>query len=348
MCCKCNNVYNKYNIIVNTTYYICCVYRLCKTSWPCYHLECTWRATAGDVFEVISLDRTDGHTWMRPVSWIQRKVIQMYTPYYWLVDSISCQTSKHPDHQRWILSLPRWNQCCPVLMLLDQADRIYNIDESWTGSKDDQWRSKVISREECSLYVVGDTERPHNSHSLLSYVPTDHSCQRCLPLPNQFQEQISFWHRVQLIACITPLNLATLIAFYSCSTYCTLSSIYLERPVVIFQDNLYAHDTPELVEFCVSKGIHLVNFPAHVTHILQPLNKLFGNLKTTIQAKAREASLLSQIGISLAKIPILLRLAIQSFKVGTVKCSFVETPYPTIFWLRMIQYIVFLFVLLEI
>ena len=50
------------------------------------------------------------------------------------------------------------------LDVLDQAYRIYNIDESWTGSKDDQWRSKVISREDCSLYVAGDTERPHNFH----------------------------------------------------------------------------------------------------------------------------------------------------------------------------------------
>ena len=41
-----------------------------------------------------------------------------------------------------------------------------------------------------------------------------------------------------------------------------------ERPVVIFQDNLGAHETFELVQFCTQSGIHLYNIPAKTSHIL--------------------------------------------------------------------------------
>ena len=58
-----------------------------------------------------------------------------------------------------------------------------------------------------------------------------------------------------------------------------------QRPIVIVQDNLGAHEQFELVQFCAKKGIHLLNIPAKTSHILQPMDKLFGPLKTQLSSK---------------------------------------------------------------
>ena len=57
------------------------------------------------------------------------------------------------------------------------------------------------------------------------------------------------------------------------------------RHVVLFQDNLYAHESVELVEFCIEKKIPLINFPSKITHIIQPMDKLFG---PTVQGSPRD------------------------------------------------------------
>ena len=86
------------------------------------------------------------------------------------------------------------------------------------------------------------------------------------------------------------------------------------RPVVILQDNLMTHDDYDIVELCLDRKIHLVNFPTKTRHMLQPLDNIFGSLQNPIQNKAREAYLFSQIGISRSKIPILLRFGIYAMR----------------------------------
>ena len=90
-----------------------------------------------------------------------------------------------------------------------------------------------------------------------------------------------------------------------------------ERPVVIFQDNLPAHKTPELVQFCVANDIHVINLPPKTSHILQPLDKLFGLVKTKIDQKKDEALLVNKGNIAKSKIPILVRFALASIKQST-------------------------------
>ena len=97
-----------------------------------------------------------------------------------------------------------------------------------------------------------------------------------------------------------------------------------DRPVVIFQDNLFAHDRPELVEFCYSHKIHLFNFPSKSSHLLQPLDKMFGSLKSAIE-RTRKAMLISPEGVSKNKVPILLRHALKSISASVVQKTFLTT-----------------------
>ena len=67
-----------------------------------------------------------------------------------------------------------------------------------------------------------------------------------------------------------------------------------ERPIVILQDNHSCHENGELIDFCISKGIYLNNFPPKTIHLLQPLDKLFGTFKHLLQEKRQEAQLVQQ------------------------------------------------------
>jgi hypothetical protein len=66
---------------------------------------------------------------------------------------------------------------------------------------------------------------------------------------------------------------------------------------MVTQDNLAAHMTLELVNYCRENQIHLVNFPAKTTHLLQPLDALFNNLKAKFANIARRAQLANPSGI---------------------------------------------------
>ena len=42
--------------------------------------------------------------------------------------------------------------------------------------------------------------------------------------------------------------------------------------VALFVDGHHSHMSLKLIEFAREKGVHLVCFPPHMTHILQPLD----------------------------------------------------------------------------
>ena len=86
-----------------------------------------------------------------------------------------------------------------------------------------------------------------------------------------------------------------------------------------------AHEINDLVEFCMNKQIHLMNFPSKTSHILQPLDKLFGILKHKIQTRAREAALFFKGSVNETKTPILLRFAVEAMRSDAIKESFKKT-----------------------
>jgi hypothetical protein len=51
-----------------------------------------------------------------------------------------------------------------------------------------------------------------------------------------------------------------------------IECISSHRPVVLFTDSHASHITPEILSKTSYNGIHLVTFPSHTTHLLQPLD----------------------------------------------------------------------------
>ncbi len=70
-----------------------------------------------------------------------------------------------------------------------------------------------------------------------------------------------------------------------------------DRPVIITQDNLGAHISADLIEFCMERRLELVTFPANTTHILQPCDALFHSLKSIYTQIGKHAQLASPTGI---------------------------------------------------
>ena len=102
-----------------------------------------------------------------------------------------------------------------------------------------------------------------------------------------------------------------------------------ERPVVIFQDNLGSHENVALVEFCMSKDIHLFNFPPKTSHLLQPLDKLFGTFKDKVEDKKHDAVIIQQNPATREKLPILSKFALSSITPHAVREAFIITGiYP--------------------
>ena len=98
-----------------------------------------------------------------------------------------------------------------------------------------------------------------------------------------------------------------------------------DRPVVIFQDNLSCHGNDEVVKFCVSKQIHLFNFPGKTSHILQPLDKLFNAFKTRLEHVKYKAMIAAQRNIPKDKMTILTRFTMERFPAEMIRSSFEKT-----------------------
>ena len=207
--------------------------------------------------------------------------------------------------------------------------RIYNIDESWFSPKDARKQKIITDKNNNMPYKLFGGVQDHTTLTLCicadgSWVPPMLTIQRSIPATTEFLDQ-------------GPTN-----AFYTSSDTGHIDSemyfryiVHIEpylnecRPVIIFQDNLAAHCTDELVEFCVSKNVHLYTFPPKTSHLLQPLDKLFGHFKTIFEQKKHEATLIQHSHVSRAKLPILTRFTMQSIKPETIRGVFEKTGiYP--------------------
>ena len=210
------------------------------------------------------------------------------------------------------------------LCVLDEPNRLYNIDESWTGSNDDQKHQKIVAIK--GIRTPYQWQMTTSEHVTLTmcisangdFLPAMVTFTKSIPTRDYFIQQ-GPQHSLYTATESGHID-STMYLRYMKHLEPHLSQT---RPVVIFQDNIGAHESYELIEFCVAKQIHLINFPSKSTHIIQPLDKIFGTLKFHIHTKA----LRSQIGINRAKIPIVLRFAIKSMKPESIKNSFKRTLY---------------------
>ena len=208
--------------------------------------------------------------------------------------------------------------------LMDQPQRILNIDETLDNPSQEKHQKVVVDQSMRVPYKVYGGTSEHITFTIGAsadgvFLPPMITFQS-LPKADQFHGE-------------GPAN-----ALYSQSasghTDTTLYFNYIkhiepflspERPVVIFQDNLGAHENLELIQFCLSKGIYLYNFPSKTSHLLQPMDKLFWKFKENVWIQKSKAKLLHNGFIAKTKIPLITRFAMDAMSREDVKTAFSAT-----------------------
>ena len=207
------------------------------------------------------------------------------------------------------------------LDILNDPDRIVNIDETWYCEKAEKTQ-KVVTTAQCKVpYKVYGGRQTHTTITMSG---------KWLPTMMTFQGNIP---KSEMVHEAGPKD-----ALYSHSDSGHIDTeLYIQyikhiepflckrRPVAIFQDNLSCHENLELVEFCVSKNIHLYNFPSKSSHLLQPLDKLFGFSKTKIEQVKYETVVLMQKNTNRSQVPVLVRFAMNRISQSTIRDSFRNT-----------------------
>ena len=212
--------------------------------------------------------------------------------------------------------------------LIDQPHRIYNIDETWDNPTQEKHQKVLVDKEMPVAYKVYGGTSEHvtltfGASADGTFLPPMITFQS-IPASDSFHGE-------------GPEN-----ALYSeSSSGHTDSDLYLryikhiepvlcpERPVLIYQDNLGAHENLELIQYCLSKGIFLYNFPRKTTHLLQPMDKLFWKLKENMRVQKGKARMVKKAFISKAKIPLITRYAMQAMSSAEIRSAFSATGiYP--------------------
>ena len=212
-----------------------------------------------------------------------------------------------------------------VNIILDIPERIYNIGESWFSGKNQTKQKKVVTKKVATPCVLNSDSTEHVT--LTMCICATGSIQ---PPMLTFTKSYPAAHDFRQLGPVNACYTVTESGHIDVDSYITYVKhlepmLCKDRPVVIFQDNLFAHESPELVEFCFAKKIHLYNFPISSSHLLQPLDKMFGTLKASIERRRKQALLVSPEGVSKGKLPILLRYAITAIGEHVVKNTFAMT-----------------------
>ena len=64
-----------------------------------------------------------------------------------------------------------------------------------------------------------------------------------------------------------------------------------DDPVILLLDNLASHFSGRILKLAADNHVFIINQPAHSSHFLQPLDKIFGKLKDGISGMSHAAQL---------------------------------------------------------
>ena len=208
--------------------------------------------------------------------------------------------------------------------LLNQPHRILNIDETWDNPLQEKARKVVMGEHIENPYKIYGGTSEHITFTLCAsadgiFLPPMITF-RSLPRSNEFHGEgppHALYSQSESGHTDTTLYLA----------YIKHIEPFLgdERPVVILQDNLAAHENLELIRFCLDHGILLYNFPSKTSHLLQPLDKLFWSLKCNITKEKVKAKLMQQGYVTKAKIPLITRYAMNAIGRHEIQEAFEKT-----------------------
>ena len=210
--------------------------------------------------------------------------------------------------------------------LLNQADRIFNIDESWFSPTEEKRQKVVVMRTQKTSYrtITGISEHvtmAMGASASGKWLPPFFIFKGSIPASDNSFLTTGPDHA--LYAATESGHIDSQTYF----DYIRHIEPYLgeQRPIVIVQDNLGAHEQFELVQFCAQKGIHLLNMPTKTSHILQPMDKLFGPLKTRFNYHRRKGHYVQQRALSKSKVPVLTKYAMNDISAQTIRDAFAIT-----------------------
>ena len=210
--------------------------------------------------------------------------------------------------------------------LLNQSHRLFNIDETWFSPTEEKRQKVIVPKTNKVPYKVLNSPSEHITLTMGASA----SGQWLPPLfifkgtvPTSDNSFMTLGPDNALFAATESGHIDSVIYL----NYIKHVERFLgnERPVCIFQDNLGAHESYELVQFCTQKQIHLFNMPAKTSHILQPMDKLFGPLKKKFAVQRQKSLHVSPCGISKKKVPILTKFAMNDISQQTIIDAFAET-----------------------
>ena len=103
--------------------------------------------------------------------------------------------------------------------------------------------------------------------------------------------------------------------------------VTVEKPVILFFDGHHSHLTIELIKTARENNVHMICFPPHCTHVMQPLDvSVYGAVKTAWRKVLKEHQLATCAAVVTKEdFPaLLLRLWELSFKPEHLKNGFVK------------------------
>ena len=209
--------------------------------------------------------------------------------------------------------------------LLNESDRIYNIDESWFSPNDEKKTKVIVPKGMKIPYKTFCGSMEHITMVMCAsaggeWMPPMFIFKGNIPSNTKF---IEFGPK-DAIYTSTESGHIDKDNYFKYIMHLE-PFLHQTRPVVVFQDNLGSHENYELSDYCVQNGIHLFNFPSKTSHILQPLDKLFGPLKTKYDLKRADANMMAQKYVGTSKVPIICRLAMSAVSNETILDAFRET-----------------------
>ena len=209
--------------------------------------------------------------------------------------------------------------------ICDVACRIYNIDESWINPHTTKQQKVVVSRENRMPYKVFGGVEAHTTLTFCicadgTWVPPMITFKDNIPSDTEFLDS-----GPQHALYTTSASGHTDSELYSKYIEHIDRHLHPDRPVVILQDNLASHENIGLIEFCLARGIHLFNFPKKTTHLVQPLEKIFNNFKTTFERIREDAVYMQGRNLTRSKLPAVVRFTMNSIGADLIKGSFEKT-----------------------
>lgn len=213
------------------------------------------------------------------------------------------------------------------LELTDDPTRVFNCDETgFSGSFNNKGQSVVVRKGQRQAFKV---QVSLTGHVTVNYaisgsgqlLPPFLIYSKNLPRASYRDGLPEDW----TFAC-TESGFITTDLFYQWFTEVFLANCGKRRPCLLIMDNHTSHLSPRVIDSARENGIDLLFFPAHSSHLLQPLDVgYFHVLKSKVVQLATGLGYAGSHSLPRHLFPKLLQQAMNKITPATIAASFVAT-----------------------